>query len=178
MLLAAFAVAVALRVEVGGPGVARSAGAGWLFAGSLLALALAAGTRCVVTARAIWLGLLGAAVICAPVVLRQAVLARPLYGAAGFGSWALVVVVVATAEEIFLRGALYDAACELAGPSVAVLVAACCFAGLHVPLYGWHVLPLDLAVGIVLGGLRQVSGTPTAPAAAHSVADLAGWFLR
>ena len=25
---------------------------------------------------------------------------------------------------------------------------------MHVPLYGWHVVPLDLAVGLVLAGLR------------------------
>jgi len=47
-----------------------------------------------------------------------------------------------------------------------------------VPLYGWHVLPLDLAVGVVLGGLRQATGTAAAPAITHVLADVAGWFLR
>ena len=37
---------------------------------------------------------------------------------------------------------------------------------------------VDLAVGVVLGGLRQLSGTPAAPAVAHVSADMAGWFLR
>jgi hypothetical protein len=45
---------------------------------------------------------------------------------------------------------------------------------LHVPFYGLQVLPLDLAVGVLLGGLRQLSGG----VAAHAVADLAGWWLR
>ena len=52
------------------------------------------------------------------------------------------------------------------------------FGLLHVPLYGWHVLPLDLAVGIVLGLLRSWTSTAAAPAVAHVVADLCGWFLR
>ena len=178
MLLSAFAVAVALRVAVGGVGVAQSARAGWAFAGCLLLLSFAAGTRLGVTRRALPIGLMGAAVICAPVLVRQLLSGRPLHSAAGLSSWAVVVVVVATAEELFLRGALYDAVNDLAGTPAAVAVGAVCFAALHVPLYGWHVLPLDLAVGVVLGGLRQLSGTPAAPAVAHVSADVAGWFLR
>ncbi len=178
ILLAAFAVAVALRVAIGGVGVAQSAQAGWAFAGCLLLLSFAVGTRLGVTRRAIQIGLVGAAVICAPVLLRQLLSARPLHSAAGFSSWAVVVAVVATAEELFLRGSLYDAVTDLVGTPAAVAVGAVCFAALHVPLYGWHVLPLDLAVGVVLGGLRQLSGTPAAPAVAHVAADVAGWFLR
>lgn len=177
-LLTAFAVAVALRVAVGGVAVAQSASAGWLFASVLLLLSLAAGTRVEVTMRAVVLGFVGVAVVCAPVVLHQVLSARPLHTTGGFTSWAGVVVVVATAEEIFLRGAIFDAVTDLAGTAAAISVGAVCFAALHVPLYGWHVLPLDLAVGVVLGGLRQVSGTPVAPAVAHVGADLAGWFLR
>ena len=178
ILLSAFAVAVALRVAVGGVDVAQSARAGWVFAGCLLLLSFAAGTGLGVTPRVLPIGLVGAAVICAPVLLRQLLSGRPLHNAAGFSSWAVVVVVVATAEELFLRGALYDAVNDLAGTPAAVAVGAICFAALHVPLYGWHVLPLDLAVGVVLGGLRQLSGTPAAPAVAHVSADIAGWFLR
>ena len=88
------------------------------------------------------------------------------------------MTVVATAEELFLRGALYDAVSNFAGTPAAAAVGAVCFAALHVPLYRWHVLPLDLAVGVVLGGLWQLSGTPAAPAVAHVSADMAGWFLR
>lgn len=90
----------------------------------------------------------------------------------------LVVTVVATAEEMFLRGTLYDAVSELAGGTWAIGVGAVAFALLHVPLYGWHVLPLDLAVGVVLGMLRVSTGTVAAPAVAHIIADYAGWFLR
>jgi hypothetical protein len=39
-------------------------------------------------------------------------------------------------------------------------------------------VPLDIAVGVWLGTLRAISGTVTAPALAHSLADLAGWWLR
>ena len=51
------------------------------------------------------------------------------------------------------------------------------FALLHVPLYGWHVVPLDLGVGLWLAGLRLISGGVAAPAVAHVVADLATWWL-
>jgi hypothetical protein len=40
------------------------------------------------------------------------------------------------------------------------------------------VLPLDLAVGVCLGALRLYAGSATAPAVAHTLADLAGWWLR
>ena len=46
------------------------------------------------------------------------------------------------------------------------------------PLYGWAALPLDLAVGLLLGGLRMLAGGWGAPAVAHAAADLAGWWLR
>jgi membrane protease YdiL (CAAX protease family) len=51
------------------------------------------------------------------------------------------------------------------------------FALMHVPLYGWHVVPLDLAVGLALGGLRVATRGVAAPAVAHAVADLATWWL-
>jgi membrane protease YdiL (CAAX protease family) len=88
------------------------------------------------------------------------------------------VTVVAGAEELFLRGSLYDAVTTWRGEGWAIAVGALGFALLHVPMYGWHVLPLDLAVGLVLGGLRQHSGTPVAPAITHIGADFVGWFLR
>jgi len=52
------------------------------------------------------------------------------------------------------------------------------FALLHVPLYGWSVFLLDVAVGFALGTLRAITGTVLAPSVAHTVADLAGWWLR
>lgn len=178
VLVTAFGAAVALRVQVGGVGASQSSSAGLVFAGCLVLLALAAGVRLAVSWPAVFSGLGGGAVICGPVALGQLSAARPLHDAAGLGAWALVVGVVATAEEVFLRGALYEAVTELAGTGWAVGLGALAFAMLHVPLYGWHVLPLDLAVGVVLGGLRAGTGTWAAPAVAHVFADLAGWFLR
>ena len=48
---------------------------------------------------------------------------------------------------------------------------------MHVPFYGWHVVPLDLGVGVFLAGLRLASGSVAAPAIAHIVADLATWWV-
>ncbi|MBC7372813.1 MAG: CPBP family intramembrane metalloprotease, partial [Frankiales bacterium] len=158
-LLAAFAAAVALRVTIGGVGVAQSAPAGWVFAGCLVALALATGTSSPVGWGSLTAGLGVGALLCVPVGIGQLLTHRPLHDAAGFWSWALVVTVVATAEELFLRGALYDVIHKVAGTATAVVVGPGALALLHVPLYGWHVLPLDLAVGVVLGGLRAQTGT-------------------
>jgi membrane protease YdiL (CAAX protease family) len=101
-------------------------------------------------------------------------LARP---AAPFAPWAAVTLFVAVAEEAVLRGALFGAARRAGGTFVALLVTTAVFALIHVPLYGWHVVPLDLAVGFALGGLRIVSRGIAAPAAGHAVADLATWWL-
>jgi membrane protease YdiL (CAAX protease family) len=171
-------VSVGIRIVIGGDDVAQSLRAGLVFAASLLGVALAAGTRVPLSRKAFLVGLAGTAVVCAPVGIEQLLTFRPVHGTDGFVTWAAVVTVVATAEEVFLRGTLYDAVDDLAGAVPAVVVGAVCFALLHVPLYGWHVLPLDLAVGLVLGGLRQSTGTPAAPAVTHVGADLVGWFLR
>jgi membrane protease YdiL (CAAX protease family) len=178
LLLIAFVVAVGLRVVLGRSDVAADVPAALVFAVALLVVALAAGTRVPVSRRAVVLGLAGLALVCAPVALQHVLTAKPVYGTQGFAGWAAAVVVVATAEEIFLRGALYDATERVWGAAAAIGLGAVCFALLHVPLYGWHVLPLDLAVGIVLGGLRQGAGTAAAPAITHVGADFVGWFLR
>jgi membrane protease YdiL (CAAX protease family) len=176
LLLVGFGACVAARVVIGGPGPARSPVAGLVFAGLLVALAAAAGTRVPLSARAVAIGLGGGLLVCLPVAVSRAGL--PLHTVDGFAAWALVVGVVATAEEVFLRGTLYDAVATVAGVRAAIAVGAVAFALLHVPLYGWHVVPLDLVVGIVLGELRRVSGTAAAPATAHVCADYVAWFLR
>jgi membrane protease YdiL (CAAX protease family) len=181
LLVCGFAAAVLARLVlarlvVGGPGPARSPGAGLLFAALLLAMAVAARTHVPVSRRALLVGLAGGALLCVPVVLMR--IGLPLHDGTGFLRWAVVVSVVATAEEVFLRGTLYDAVREVTGDGTAVVIGAVAFAALHVPLYGWHVVPLDLAVGLVLGELRRSTGTAAAPAAAHVSADLAAWFLR
>lgn len=101
-------------------------------------------------------------------------LSRP---AAPFLPWALVTIAVATAEEGLLRGILFDRLRNGGGVATAIGITTAAFALMHVPLYGWHVLPLDLAVGFGLGGLRLSTRTLVAPAVAHAVADLATWWL-
>ncbi len=88
-----------------------------------------------------------------------------------------MTLLVAVAEEIVLRGALVEAVRPLAGSLGAIAIGGAAFALIHVPLYGWQVVPLDLAVGIVLGGLRLATGSVAAPAVAHVVADLATWWV-
>ena len=177
-LLVGFAGAVWLRVEVGGAPVARSAPAGLLFAAALLVLTYAAGVRLSLSGRGLGIGLAGAAVLCLPAVLARLAVSTGHRPSGSFLHWALAVTVVAVAEELFLRGALFDAVTKSSRrPEVAVVVAALCFAGLHVPLYGWRAVPLDLAVGCWLGVLRLMANSPMAPATAHVLADLAGWWL-
>ena len=94
-----------------------------------------------------------------------------------FAPWAAITVLVAVGEEAILRGVLFDAVDEGGGLVAAVVVTSIAFALLHVPLYGWHVVPLDLGVGLFLGGLRVLGGGVAAPAAAHAVADLATWWM-
>ena len=51
------------------------------------------------------------------------------------------------------------------------------FALMHVPVYGWGVVPVDLAAGVLLAGLRYLTGGTAAPTMAHLLADLATWWL-
>lgn len=178
LLLLAFTVSVGIRVLVGGDDLAQSLGAGLVFAFCLLALTIASRTPVPVSRRAVLIGLAGVVLVCLPVVIERLVTLAPLHGTEGFVRWAMVVTVVATAEEVFLRGSLYDAVNDWLGAPMAIAVGAICFALLHVPMYGWHVVPLDLAVGLVLGGLRYQSGTSAAPAITHVGADMVGWFVR
>jgi membrane protease YdiL (CAAX protease family) len=175
LLLAGLTAAVAVRVGAGDPAPGGSLPAALLFAAVLAVLAVAAGVpRPALHAGTARWAVLGAVVLCAPALTRF----DPAVARDGFWSWACAVTVVVLAEEAFLRGALFGAVAASAGDHVAVLVTAVAFAGLHVPLYGWHVLPLDFAVGLLLGALRLASGSWAAPAGAHAVADYVGWFCR
>ena len=156
---------------------------GVAFGTVLVAIALAGGwrpglPRAGSVGRSVAMGLAAAgALIAIAAVARARGPWIPLDPAAALLSWAQVTILVATAEELVLRGALFDAAEEAVGTAGAVAVAAVAFALLHVPLYGWAVVPLDLGVGVLLGGLRILTGGVTAPAIAHAVADLAAWWL-
>jgi hypothetical protein len=94
-----------------------------------------------------------------------------------FVAWVAITGVVVLGEEAVLRGALFDALERAAGAVAAVAVTSVAFALIHVPLYGWQVVPLDLGVGIWFAGLRVASGGAGAPTVAHLLADLSTWWL-
>jgi membrane protease YdiL (CAAX protease family) len=183
-LLAGLGGALVVRVELAGPAGVRSASAGLVFAVVLLTLAVAgsvagAGSLAVgPVRRQVAVGLGGAAVLSAvPLVVHLRTPGGPL-PLAELPVWAAVVTAVAVAEETFLRGALWTATQRWRGEMAALTITTLAFGLLHVPLYGWAALPLDVAVGLLLGGLRMATGGWGAPAIAHVLADLAGWWLR
>jgi len=93
-------------------------------------------------------------------------------------AWSLpLALLAAVAEEALFRRAAYGAL-ERHGAAVAVGVTALAFALIHVPLYGWAVLPVDLGAGLLLSWQRWASGTWTVPAATHAVANLVMTVLR
>ena len=160
---------------------AASYPAALVFAGALLMLSAGAGWRFTVDRRwprAMALGLAGTVVLVVPWV--TAAPAIPLSAGQHLGPllvWTPLVALVVVAEEIALRGALFGALLEAGGAPPAIAVTSIVFALMHVPLYGWGALPLDIAAGVLLGGLRLLSGGVTAPAVAHVLADLAGGWL-
>lgn len=177
-LLAGFTASILVRVAIGGRGVAGSASAGLVFAGCLAALSLVGGGLTLnLNLRAATLGLLATGVLCLPSLVGHAV--HPGVRPGGrYLHWAVLVTVVAVAEEAFLRGTLWTAVREQWGETATLLVTSVAFAALHLPLYGWGSVPLDFAVGLVLGVLREQTGGWAAPAITHVGADLAAWFLR
>ena len=91
--------------------------------------------------------------------------------------WTPAVALIAVAEEVVLRGALFNAVRAWGGDGWALAATTVLFAAMHVPLYGFGALPLDLAAGLLLGGLRIAGRGVLAPAVAHVIADLAGGWL-
>ncbi len=98
---------------------------------------------------------------------------RPL---SGFWGWGAAIVVIATLEELVIRGRLQPAWTAEAGPVAGLLVSAAVFALIHLPRYGLGAMPLDFAVGLALGGLRAVTGRVAPCAIAHVIADWGAWF--
>jgi membrane protease YdiL (CAAX protease family) len=139
------------------------------------------------------LGLVGAlwplpVAVGAPLPARGAAWAALALGAAAFvvgwlatggpaGSWArpwfarsfLLNSLAAVAEEAFFRRFLYGL---FARPAVAVTASAGAFALVHVTVWGWWVLPLDLAAGLLLSWQRAASGRWWVPAVTHVLANL------
>jgi membrane protease YdiL (CAAX protease family) len=183
LIILLLAAVVGARWAVTVRAVADGVLVGAAFGALLIAAALASGWRPSARRGAVPVGslLVGLAAGLALVVLALA--ARwpgpwvAFDPAGSFAPWAAVTVLVAVAEEAILRGALFGAVEESGGVVPALLVTSAVFALLHVPLYGWHVVPLDIGVGLFLGGLRVLTGGITAPATAHAVADLATWWM-
>lgn len=184
-IVVALAAVVGVRwaIVVGDRAPALATGVG--FGVLLVAIAVSGGARIRFSATAYAaIGSAAVGILGGLVLVGLALSGRPLAGpvplfapASSFLPWAGVTLLVAFAEELILRGVLFDAVAEAFGDIAAVATTSAVFALMHVPLYGWHVVPLDLGVGLWLGGLRLVSGSVVAPAIAHAVADLATWWL-
>jgi membrane protease YdiL (CAAX protease family) len=196
-LLGGIATAALLRAAINGHDATSAFIAGGLFGAALIALAWVGGWRPMSRSargagragragRAAAIGLAGGLVLVAlPAVARSGPAVPIGMGPEPWPIWAAITVLVAAGEEVVLRGVLFDAVGSgfgsrfgpRFGSIVAVAITSLAFALLHVPLYGWAVVPLDLAVGIWLAGLRLATGGAAAPAVAHAIADLATWWL-
>ena len=75
------------------------------------------------------------------------------------------------AEEAFFRRYLYGLLAPAHGMAVAVVVTAALFALVHVTVWGWWVLPLDLAAGLLLSWQRAATGRWSIPAVTHVLAN-------
>jgi membrane protease YdiL (CAAX protease family) len=176
---AGLAAASLARAALNGHAAFSAFAAGAAFGTALVAMAVVAGWRPARPAiGSLLVGVLGGLVL---VVLPR--LADPLVPALigmrpePLAGWVLVTTVVVAGEEALLRGALFGALERFAGPVAAVAVTSLAFALMHVPLYGWQVVPLDLGVGVWLAGLRLATGGVAAPAVAHGIADLSTWWI-
>lgn len=78
----------------------------------------------------------------------------------------------AVAEEAFFRRFLYGLLRARGTEGVAVAGSAVAFAVVHVTVWGWWVLPLDLAAGLLLSWQRAASGRWSVPAATHVLANV------
>jgi membrane protease YdiL (CAAX protease family) len=179
LLVAGLAVATWLRVVTNGTSVDSAMEAGLLFAALLLGLSFLAGRLRVGYPgwTALGIGILGGAALVGVAWLAHPA-ARPIgLRPEPFVAWAFVTCAVALAEEVLLRGALFAALLEPAGALPALAVTSLVFALMHVPLYGWSVVPVDFGAGLALGGLRLLGRGVAAPAIAHALADVATWWL-
>ena len=86
-------------------------------------------------------------------------------------------MVVASAEEICLRGLIQPRLSRSLGVPAAVVACALAFAAFHILIYGVRAVPLDFGVGLLIGVLRAYTGSVAACAVAHSIADLGWWWV-
>jgi membrane protease YdiL (CAAX protease family) len=150
-------------------GVAHEAvllGLGYLAIGSVAALAPvpAAAERTILSLTAV----LAFGVGC--VLLVAWVVGPPVPVAASSVAPVLNVLAALAEEAVFRR--LGFGWLRRYGAVVAVLGTASVFALIHVPAYGFEVLPVDLGAGLLLSWQRAASGTWFVPAATHAVANL------
>ena len=108
--LVGLCAAVVLRVQLAGQAGAGSQLAGVWFAAALLVVAL--GTRDPDRAgrprlAPVGYGVAGAVVLCVPAAVRHVLAGTGVLPMDGYLSWALIVAVVAVAEEALLRGSLF-----------------------------------------------------------------------
>ena len=178
-LVVAVVLATASRAAIGGAAPAASAPAAIVFSAGLVGAAALAGAR---IGRVSWTGvgvgiLAGAALVALSLVGLPAVVLGARAPVSTLTWWLPLVTVVAAAEELVLRGVLFEAVRARSGDALAVGVTALLFAAIHVPLYGVAAFPVDLSVGAFLGCLRVGTGGVTAPLLAHVVADIATGFV-
>jgi membrane protease YdiL (CAAX protease family) len=77
----------------------------------------------------------------------------------------------AVAEEAFFRRYVYGLLTVSFGSGTAVVATAAAFAAVHVTVWGWWVLPLDLAAGLILSWQRAATGRWSVSAATHVLAN-------
>ena len=82
-----------------------------------------------------------------------------------------LAALAAIAEEAFFRRLVFDVLTP-GGAALSVVGSASLFAVAHVTVYGWWVLPLDLAAGLVLSWQRWASGRWSVPAVTHVIANV------
>ncbi|MEY2568498.1 MAG: Type prenyl endopeptidase Rce1-like [Actinomycetota bacterium] len=87
------------------------------------------------------------------------------------GRFIALSALAAVAEEAFFRRLVYGALARH-GPVAAVAGSTVLFALAHVTVYGWWVLPIDLAAGLVLSWQRWSTGGWTVPAITHVLANV------
>ncbi|HEX9694804.1 MAG TPA: CPBP family intramembrane glutamic endopeptidase [Actinomycetota bacterium] len=77
----------------------------------------------------------------------------------------------AVAEEAYFRRLLHPVA-AFGGAVVAIVAGAALFAAMHWPSYGSAAMPLDFGAGLLFAWQRWATGSWTAPAATHALANL------
>ncbi len=179
LLLIGLGVAAVVRATLNGHSAASAFAAGAAFGTALVVMALLAGWRPVwPSVRSLLAGVVGGLVVIAiPRVIHLLVPAAIGMRPEPFVAWVAVTGAVVVGEEAVLRGALFDALAHASGAVGAVLITSLAFALIHVPLYGWQVVPLDFGVGVWFAGLRLATAGIGAPIVAHLLADLSTWWL-